>query len=74
MSAAHTGTRFALRLGMNKRTNEPPKPRTQASRAEPQKRAGKAGAPGSEASKARSVAKDVRSPHDKDGNSEQRGR
>jgi len=59
---------------MNKRTNETSKPRTQAAHPETQKRQAKTGTPGSEASKVQSSAKDVRSAHDKDGNSEQRGR
>jgi hypothetical protein len=59
---------------MNKRPNEKAKPRPATTHPETQRRDAKTGTPGSEASKAPSGAKDVRSAHDKDGNSEQRGR
>jgi hypothetical protein len=59
---------------MNKRTNEKGKPATQAAHPETQQRDTRPRVPGSEASKAKSTTKDVRSAHDKDGNSQQRAR
>jgi hypothetical protein len=59
---------------MTKRPNEKTKPRSPTTHPETERREPKTGTPGSEASKARSGAKDVRSAHDKDGNSEQRER
>ncbi len=45
-----------------------------ATHPEAQRARTKSGAPGTESSKASSTAKDVRSGHDKDGNTEQRSR
>ncbi|MEI9942567.1 MAG: hypothetical protein WDO69_35585 [Pseudomonadota bacterium] len=60
---------------MNKRPNGKSKPPTQAAHPETQHHPrAKTGAPGSESSKTRNRAKDVRSAHDQDGNSELRGR
>lgn len=59
---------------MNKRPQQKAKPKTHPVHPEMQRQRGPTGAPGSESSKARSSAKDVRSAHDKDGNSEQRVR
>jgi hypothetical protein len=63
-----------LDFGMNKRPHQKTKTKTQAAHPETQRQHGKAGAPGSESSKALSRAQDVRNAQDKDGNSEQRGR
>jgi len=58
---------------MNKRANEKAKSETHSTHPETRRQA-KPGAPGSESSKVKSSAKDVRNAHDKDGNSEQRAR
>jgi len=58
---------------MTKRANEKAKPAIHTAHPENQRPAPQ-GAPGSESSKTKSRAKDVRNAHDKDGNSEQRAR
>jgi len=58
---------------MTKRPSGNLKPATQTGKPETQHKQAKQAVPGSENSKAQSSAKDVRSGHDKDGNSEQRG-
>jgi len=68
------GHTLCLALTMNKRANEKAKPRTQAAHPETQRQRPETGAPGSDSSKVRSRTKDVRSTHDKDGNSQQRAR
>jgi hypothetical protein len=50
------------------------KPPTQAAHPETKHPRAKTGTPGSESSKAKGSAKDARSAHDKDGNSQQRAR
>ncbi len=68
------GTGFAFPGDMNKHPREKAKPATQAAHPETQNPRDKTGVPGSESSKAQGHAKDVRSAHDKDGNSQQSGR
>jgi hypothetical protein len=50
------------------------KPEAQGSHPETRQARPKSGTPGTESSKAKGVAKDARSTHDKDGNSQQRAR
>jgi hypothetical protein len=65
---------LASTSGMNQRTKPNPKAATHAAHPEVQHPRPKTGAPGSEQSKAKGSAQDVRSAHDKDGNSQQRAR
>ena len=59
---------------MSKRQTEKAKPKTRTAHPETRQQRAKTGAPGSESSKVRHGARDVRSAGDKDGNSEQRER
>jgi len=59
---------------MNQRTKPNAKPASHAAHPETQHSRPKTGTPGTEQSKAKSDAKDVRNVHDKDGNSQQRAR
>jgi len=59
---------------MKKRPIEKAKNPTQAAHPETQRQRPRSGPPGSESSKAPSDAKDGRTAHDKDGNSEQKAR
>jgi len=59
---------------MNQRTKPNAKPRTHAAHPEMQHSRPKTGTPGTEQSKSKGDAKDVRNAHDKDGNSQQRAR
>jgi hypothetical protein len=68
------GMRFASAGSMTKPKTEKAKPKTRTAHPETQPQRAKTGAPGSESSKVRDGARDVRSAHDKDGNGEQRAR
>jgi len=59
---------------MTKPHTESRKPAIQGGKPETKPQGAKPSVPGSESSKAQGGAKDVRSAHDKDGNSQQRGR